>query len=329
MLAKGARRPAMRPTLGGILAHIGAAMLLIGIVCLVTFSQQDLHIMLVKNHPTEALGYELTYLGMTSQPYDRKNAIEVRVAKDGKSWIATPHLYIAPWGGTDQLFADPPDIRNFLWGDLYLAHYRGPSSLDPSSPNNGVDMSPGDVVNYGDYRFAYHGLKWADAVSKAMASGSQSAVTSLPQMRIHALLDVSYQGRVYPIHPELVFDQTNQSQYAIPAQLPGAPNTIIALNDVQLPFQGSLSTSNLPDPLDMVQVDLSTKPMIWLVWMGTLLYTIGGLIAYRRRAREFEESTEAATETESGEDAIKSRGGRAREKGGGRLRTRRLGLDGS
>jgi cytochrome c biogenesis factor len=35
-----------------------------------------------------------------------------------------------------------------------------------------------------------------------------------------------------------------------------------------------------------VQIDVSTKPGIGFVWIGSLLYTLGGLVAYRRRARE-------------------------------------------
>jgi LPXTG-motif cell wall-anchored protein len=45
-------------------------------------------------------------------------------------------------------------------------------------------------------------------------------------------------------------------------------------------------TFNAPDPSETVFVSVGTKPMIWLVWLGTLLFSVGGLIAYRRRAVE-------------------------------------------
>ena len=45
-------------------------------------------------------------------------------------------------------------------------------------------------------------------------------------------------------------------------------------------------TFNAPDPGDAVFVELSTKPLIWFIWVGTLLYTLGGFIAYRRRITE-------------------------------------------
>jgi cytochrome c biogenesis factor len=52
-------------------------------------------------------------------------------------------------------------------------------------------------------------------------------------------------------------------------------------------------TYNAPDDQDVIFVDLSTKPFIWLVWLGTLLYSAGGLVAYRRRAAEAGEPDKA------------------------------------
>ncbi|HEY3331672.1 MAG TPA: cytochrome c biogenesis protein CcsA [Capsulimonadaceae bacterium] len=297
------RVPKSRMSAGGVVAHIGAAMLLAGVACLVTFSQQALHLTMVKDQPIEALGYKLTYLGLTSQPYDRSNAIRVKVEKDGRSWEATPHLFMASWQGQEQLFANPPDVHNFLWGDLYLAHFRGPVSMDPQCPNNGVTLHQGDSFSYGGYKFDYRGMAWEKKVREAMMAGGPDAMQKLPEMRIHANLDVSYQGKAYTIQPEYVFNQLTGGKQAVPAALPGPPNAIVSISSVELPSTVTLSTTNLPDALEMVQLDLSTKPMVWLVWMGTLLYTLGGFAAYRRRATEF--AQEQATIVEPNLDAPK------------------------
>jgi hypothetical protein len=249
------------------------------------FSKQDMHETLIINRPVDVLGYRLTYLGMTSQPYDRKNALKIRVEKNGNIWFATPHLYIAPWGGADQLFTNPPDIHNFFWGDLYIAHYRGPYSIVAKCPNNGMTMTRGDTLSYNGYTFHFHGLKWSDEVRMAMETGK--SVENLPELRIHADMDAIYLGKSYPIYPELVYDKRMGAEYSVPAKLPGAPNAIISLSEAKLPFTGVLATTNLPDRYEMVALDVSVKPLIWLVWMGTILYTIGGLIAYRRRSAEF------------------------------------------
>jgi cytochrome c-type biogenesis protein CcmF len=49
---------------------------------------------------------------------------------------------------------------------------------------------------------------------------------------------------------------------------------------------GVFETFNAPDPQEGVVVSLGTKPLIWFVWLGTILYSLGGVIAYRRRALE-------------------------------------------
>jgi cytochrome c-type biogenesis protein CcmF len=290
LLPRRIRKRESRMTVGGIIAHMGVAIALIGIACLVAFSRQAQHVPLVKNRPVDALGYKLTYLGMTSDPYNRSNALRIKVEKDGKSWEATPHLYLAPWGDSDQLFANPPDIKNFAWGDLYIAHYRGPSSLFDSSPNNGLTMSKGDTKKFGEYTFTFKGLKWSDEVAqateKAKLTGDMSAIQNMPQMRIHALMDITYQGKTHAVEPELIMDNATGGKYSVPIHLPNLPNAIITLSDIQLPFTGVVATANLPDPGEMVVLDISTKPLVWLVWVGTVLYTLGGIIAFRRRARE-------------------------------------------
>jgi hypothetical protein len=70
------------------------------------------------------------------------------------------------------------------------------------------------------------------------------------------------------------------------ARIPGTENGIVSFDKFNPPQGAQLSTTNLPDPTEWLLIDVSTKPMIWLVWAGTLLYTLGGLIAWRRRALE-------------------------------------------
>jgi hypothetical protein len=85
--------------------------------------------------------------------------------------------------------------------------------------------------------------------------------------------------------------------------------------------QGAMfSTTNVPDATETLYLDVSTKPMIGLVWLGTLLYTAGGLVAYRRRALETgllgtEPEEEPAPAPEAGQRPTAERRGK---------RTRRL-----
>ena len=61
-------------SVGGLLSHLGAAVLLIGIVSLVTFEQKDPTVILAQgsaNHSVLGGRYTMTYLGQTSDYKDR------------------------------------------------------------------------------------------------------------------------------------------------------------------------------------------------------------------------------------------------------------------
>ena len=60
-------------TVGGTVSHIGAAVLLIGLVGLVTFVHKQTDVLLVKDLPQTVLDgqYSMTYLGQTGDFHDR------------------------------------------------------------------------------------------------------------------------------------------------------------------------------------------------------------------------------------------------------------------
>jgi hypothetical protein len=120
-------------------------------------------------------------------------------------------------------------------------------------------------------------------------------------MSIAADIDVTYKGKTTSLAPRLIMDQAAGGKYSIPVALPGERKPELMLSDIRLPFGADLFTSNLPDPAEMVMLDISTKPLIWLVWGGTVLYTIAGFIAYRRRALEMVRPERAPEEAEEPE----------------------------
>ena len=322
LIAPRLRRTESRRTVGGFVAHMGAGLVLVGVACLVAFGQKAERVVLVRDQPTKALGYTLTYKGQTAHQYDREhNALIVRVEKNGRVWDAMPRYYVAPWNGEDSNFANPPailpsvynvhsvsDLANFLpWknplpaGDLYIAHSGGPESFDDTpgtTPNMPFKIKVGETMTIGDYTFTYRGWQF-DPTSEAAQNKSQgesgdhgAAFKALPQIFLRAAIEVSYQGGP----KQMVVPQTRLENsggaFAVPASAPGPEGREVMLK-MDVPdatfdprVAVTLRTLNAPDPTETILVDISTKPLISLVWLGTLLYTIGGLVAYRRRAYE-------------------------------------------
>jgi len=328
ILAPRLKRRESRRTVVGFVAHVGAGLFLMGVACLVAFARNE-RVLLVKDTPNEAMGYTLTYQGMASQPFDRNNSLRIQVERDGKRWEANPRLYIAPLGGKNELFANPPAISRYLWGDLYIAHQRGPFSGQEEHPNGSWEAQVGgdDEKRHGDYTFKFIGIDFDDKVREAMKRGGTDAMKGLDEIHVRALVDITYKGQKTSVAPEVVMTPTGNR--TVPAKIPGTANGILTLDVPRFPQGAQLSTTNLPDPTEMLLIDISTKPMVWLVWLGTLLYTLGGLIAWRRRALETgllgDEPTGGAPTTEPQKPArpwYRDRNSVAQAKAGGKAAKR-------
>ena len=313
-----------RRSTGGFIAHAGAGMTLAGVACLVAFQHSQERIMLVRDNPVDAMGYKLTYLGQTSHPFDRdRNALRIRVEKDGRVWEGRPRFYIAPFGGKDTEFGNPPAVlpslynvrgvgdipklfpwnNPFAWGDLYIAASAGPQTAwtgedgRPKHPNSGFFLKDQEARTMGDYTFMLLSLDLDDKAKETLKTGNPTAMSTLPQVTFKAQVGVDWKGQKQEIvTPEFVLDQRMGGKFSKPVSIPGPDGrkvllTLLPPSDEELnstkPFEAlAFQTMNAEDPTEHVFVDLSTKPLIGLVWIGPVLYTLGGLIGYRRRAYE-------------------------------------------
>jgi len=338
-----------RRTLGGFVAHMGAGMTLAGVAVLVAFSTQHEAVPLVKGETKEVAGTKLTYLGSTSHPFERDNALRIKVESGGLAWEANPRYYFANWEGKDTLFANPPAIHRQWYGDTYLALGGEQEEImdDPdraSTPNNQFSLRRGETKIFGDYSFTLEDVGFDDAAREAFKKG-RSEFEKLVEFQIKAVATVRYRDTEKVVVPAIrIVPKTGE--YSIVAEIPGPDGNRTILRFVPPPtprqieevegmwqqavaeaktkgqpgtpaFQQALmpsvslkqrldqmqglttyqtlrfETYNAPDEQEVVFVDLSTKPFIWLVWLGTLLYTLGGLVAYRRRATEASEPATA------------------------------------
>lgn len=312
-----------RKSIGGFVAHAGAGLLLAGVACLVAFSQTAERVMLIKDVPAQRLGYTFTYKGQTRQPYDRTNQLFIEVRKGKYVWKARPSYYLAPWENKDTVFANPPAIlpssynlrvpngaspaawQNFVFdvasllpwnnpfpaGDLYIALNAEPDYVNMGrapGPNQGFTLGANETKTVGDYTFALRTLQFDEAAQKAIASGQDPATVF-----VQATVDVTYRGKKVAAMPQLRLERATGGAYALPAAIPGPDGRQVMLKLEQPPAEQAeplrvltLRTLNAEDPTETVIVDVSTKPGIALVWWGTLLYTLGGFVAYRRRALE-------------------------------------------
>ena len=285
-------------TVGGFVAHIGVALLFIGLVCLVTFVHKQEDVLLVKDLPTRVLNgaYEVTYLGQTGDfQTNRDNALRFRVSsKDGKeSFIAAMPFALRAMEGGDRKLIGHPSISHHAGGDLYLALKDGPDEFYPRG-RTPLTLKLGESQTWGAYTLAFDKFE-RDPQAAAFVQTTGQMPDRFP---VWADMRVAYRGKNYLVKPQSVMVRDNPLGPQSPEiTLPGgALLSFTKMNagsaDKNDPNAGAMDESGSfvirePGPvMEAFQIDVTTRPMINFIWGGTLLMFFGGLMSMRRRILE-------------------------------------------
>ena len=295
-------------TVGGTLSHLGAAVMLVGIVCLVTFVRKDDGTMLVQNTPASVLNgaYTMVFRGMSGNPEtDRDNALLLDVAsRDGRQQFKArmPFAVRAVEGGQKQVFAHPAILHTGP-SDLYLNMNNGTGLAE--FYNTGISKP---VLKLGDVQtvkvagktpeeaktYTVEFQRFINPMGKLVQQTGQMPAV----FPVSAVLLVTYLGKTTEVTPQFIQYRDGSSAKSPEIKLPGGSLISFAgMNagsaDKAAPGLGAANEAvslNLRQdsgpPHLAFEVEASTRPMINLVWIGTLLLVLGGLVSMRRRMLE-------------------------------------------
>ncbi len=235
-----------------VLAHTGAAAVLIGIV-FSSMASQSVVISLDTRESRQALDVEITYLGS-------------RPAVDRQGFYQSFRLAGAVNNEVDSFTklnkeglpaAREPAIFRGLSGDIYVA----PVLLQEDRPLAELTLHKGEQSQA------------ASMMVKLIRLGMSGSGAS-GDVRVYALLETSKDREVQEAKPELVFHNGqivpvpfkvfNQYEILLTAVSIGESSATIELRDL----------SALPRD-QRIDVEISRKPLIGLVWLGTVLITAG------------------------------------------------------
>jgi cytochrome c-type biogenesis protein CcmF len=213
---------------------------------------------LVEGQPQQALGYALTFQGVDEDPHGR-HILKVHVAAKDWSLEARPELFNMPRG---EGVMRKPAISGPR--ELYLS----PLELTREAEGAGevTWLAQGEPVEAGGARYAFAGFR----------------MQSHDVFEVAADIDVTRDGRTERVSPGMRADSTGSRPMA--AEVPGlGPITVVRIDadnhrvGVRLPGGA---------PAGVAVVELSTKPLVNLVWVGALLALVGSALAGLRRAIE-------------------------------------------
>lgn len=258
-------------TSGGPLAHLGVGLLFIGIIGSSVYDTSE-RVMLPKDVAQRAMGCDLIYRGQVFSP-DGKTQLRIEV-KDGKStYDVLPRYYYSEYNrGTMKT----PDIRRSLFADVYIS----PLELMQDSVQTGSKllMKKGETKEFAAYVIQFLGFD--------MASHGEA----MKAVRIGANLKVTYRGKDYEIEPALIIEGGERKPQ--PAAIPESNASVIlsSINAdqkmIELVFQ-NLGTGLQPASENVV-IEISRKPLMNLLWMGTLCMMLGVFLGVKRRAGKTE-----------------------------------------
>jgi cytochrome c-type biogenesis protein CcmF len=240
----------------GALGHVGIALMALGIVVSSALGRSE-RVRLPQGADVPALGYTLTYEGQEPGPRGEQ-MLRIRVRSGGFSYDARPRLLASPTG---EGMIRTPAIQGLR--DLYL------SPLDiqeaPVSPAALTWLARGQETAIGGVGYRFEGFR----------------MEAHPQPTFFADIEVKTGGRTLRVSPAM--KQSSAGYDPLPADVPGLGPLVLAGIDADHARAAVL----LPGAAaggSVALVELSTKPLVNLVWIGALVALAATALAAVRRA---------------------------------------------
>lgn len=246
------------------LSHIGVALLMFGLIISRGFEQKD-QLLVMKDHPGRALGYEFRYRSMTSNDHDKNNHVVFDVYDASHPnealFTATPGMYKVKGDGDQENTMVWPAIVHRPLYDVYVS--LRPPQNELSDP---MQLKEGETKLFGGLVVRYDRMTMSGQPGQPGTAFVANLTMDPEGKKTAATPSIELGGDGGPIHHTAAVGDNLEVQVA---------SFNAADRSVTLQFQ-------LASP--MFPIDVYHKPMTGFVWLGTGLMTVAGLLAavYRR-----------------------------------------------
>jgi cytochrome c-type biogenesis protein CcmF len=264
-------------SLGGPIAHIGVGLLLIGIIGSGNFDNTT-QVVLRSGEPQSVYGYQFTFKGIADQ-HQAKQSIQLEVSDGKSSFTASPKLYFSE---NNQGMMREPAIKIYPFHDLYISPVELKSSEAAHKHDAMYELTKGETKDIGGYHITFARFDMGQ-------HGQPGAMT------VGAVLSVDAGGKQEEIIPQLMFNQRGEREFK-PAELPFAKKSgyenakvQIALNAINVEERKVVLellnnvTPSLGGEMPQLILEISTKPLMMVVWTGVVLVIMGTAVSFRRR----------------------------------------------
>jgi cytochrome c-type biogenesis protein CcmF len=251
---------------GAQVSHMGFALMVIGVLASSAYVSSE-KLVIDRGGSGAAFGREVVYRGMEHDITQPRNRLILDLSENGKVTEARPELYFSE---RMKGLMKRPFIKKELLYDLYMS----PEQIQDLDKQGAVVIRQGQTRRVADYAVTFERF------------GMDEHTSGDGDVRVVAHLTAVIGGDTVRLEPALVMEQGSQGFSEVPAPLPGNPGGQVVISDiladqkaVVLAFPG-VTDQTAPDRLVL---DVSKRPLINLVWLGTTIILLGGLVVYVRR----------------------------------------------
>jgi cytochrome c-type biogenesis protein CcmF len=257
---------------GSYVAHLGFGVLLLGVLASSAFSKSE-KIELRQGDVQSALGYDFKYVGRTEHASD-EGRLDVAVHREGQYYMAHPRYY---WSEFNQGFMRKPHIHRTPLFDVYVApeEHFAPGENPQDRFANSLELVKGQSAKYGDVEYTFDGFEVGSHAAAADAMRVVAHVRAKP-----------YGGQEQALAPYMEITADGGRSLG-PVTLDDG--TVVKLGGIQADAGAILLQFERPGvqmaQASLLVLEVSEKPLIGLVWAGTILTLAGALMALYFRSR--------------------------------------------
>ena len=267
---------------GGSIAHIGIAVMCLGFV---TSSRYDTKatVSLERGKPVETLGYRLTYLGYKEIDSERY-AFNVQVEHGSIKKIVSP---LMRFNTQENATIRNPDIINFISRDFYVS----PVTVQEGGQAQEVPLRlmKGATERIKGLEIEFQGFDFSSDQRAAMTDGKEFFINAKLRVAdgkqkkdVELKMKSGPSGAEFIPTPFVTYDGQSY-EFTIRQMMPSQDDPAKSAVEVNVKLPVDDST---PKKEETLVVEASVKPMINLVWAGTITLIIGFLLTIARRFEE-------------------------------------------
>jgi cytochrome c-type biogenesis protein CcmF len=266
--------------LGGYVAHIGIALFILGIVGSAAYSDK-MDVNLVKDKPTNAFGYEMTFTGYTPIENNTKFAFNINMKKGNDVHTVSPVMYISDYNNS---LMREPAILNLFSKDVYIAPLGFDEGTNQSAGSGEtVQLEKGKVTEYKNSKISFDKFDISSETMADMQAGKDF------QMGANLTIEANGKKEEFELFRKSVSGEVQFTDFVsknagLKIQLTNLTAQMIEVSISSL-NETQQQVVNKPKE-EVLSVTASVKPYISLVWIGVIVMVLGFFVAVARRLKE-------------------------------------------